>query len=170
MVFLVALSLALDAFSVSVSVGGSSKYKPITFGLYFGIFQFFMPILGYFGASGFSEYLERYSSYISAIIFFAIGAKMLNDAFKNEENQIDENIEINLPLLALATSIDAFAVGISYSFSGVGILFNAFIIGVVAFALSTVGAKLSSRISFLAGSSEIFGGTMLLLLGILALL
>ncbi len=169
MVFFVALSLALDAFSVSISVGGASKHKPILFGIYFGAFQFFMTILGYFGASGFSDYLERYSTYISAIIFFALGAKMLNDAYKNEENQVEEELNVNLPLLALATSIDAFAVGVSYSFAGVPILFNAVVIGVVAFVLSFIGAKLSSTLSFLVGGAEIFGGAVLILLGVLAL-
>ncbi|MFV0520030.1 MAG: manganese efflux pump MntP family protein [Lachnospirales bacterium] len=170
MVFFVAIGLAVDALSVAISIGGNSKNKPIMFGIYFGGFQFIMTLLGFFVGGVFEDFLLKYSSYISAIIFVSLGIKMLNDVYKNQDNNNDDELDVNLPLLALATSIDAFAVGITYSVSNENIYINALIIGIVAFVLSTLGAKLSKMLYFLMGGVEIFGAVVLILLGVLALI
>lgn len=173
---LIAIGLAMDAFAVSISSGMQLKKTDIktyiTFGLYFGIFQFIMPILGYFGSVSFSEILETYSPLVSFCLLFPIGAKMLYEALKSKdetkENQKNDNDILNpknMIMLAVATSIDAFAAGVLFQANKSDIISGSIIIGVVAFVFSAVGVYLGKKTGNLFGNkAEILGGCILILL------
>lgn len=149
-IFLMAISLAMDALAVSVSNGiAITDFKPkhaMKMGIYFGFFQFIMPIIGYIASSNLSANIKVYSSFISFTLLAIIGGKMLYEAIKNKENdEIEANTAKNLLtvkrliLLAIATSIDALAVGVSLVSLDYNILLSSIIIGLVAFIFSFLG-------------------------------
>ncbi len=173
-IFLISIGLAMDAFAVSLSSG--VNFKKITptvylkFGLFFGIFQFFMPIIGYYGATIFSNKIMSYSNVISFSLLLVVGGKMFYEAIYPHEEHTEKdpnnilNIH-NMTMLAIATSIDALAVGVVFAFSNTKIYVGAIIIGIVAFILSIVGVIIGSKIGdMLEKKAEIFGGTILIFL------
>ncbi len=173
-IFLIAIGLAMDAFAVSISSGVS--FKKITpsiffkFGLFFGFFQFLMPILGYIGATFFSYKLILFNNFISFTLLLIVGGKMLYEALnQNHENQLKDPMSIlnlnNMLMLAIATSIDALAVGVVLAFNDTNIFVASIIIGIIAFILSITGVILGSKIGDILGSkAEILGGTILIFL------
>jgi putative Mn2+ efflux pump MntP len=135
--FLIALSLSMDAFAVSIAKGLSLKkvtWKQMTwFGAWFGIFQGLMPFLGYCFAQLASGWLEQFDHWIAFILLSMIGGKMIWDSF-HEEESIDPEIGWkSMLVLAIATSIDALAVGVSFAFMSVSILPAVTLIGAVTF-------------------------------------
>lgn len=175
-VFLIALALAMDAFSIALSKGLSAKIQRIRdaakLGIAFGLFQFIMPLIGWLIAGTFADYVEKYSSYISCALLVFIGGKMLFDALKGgDDEQISSAVDLkSLIILGIATSIDALAVGITFAMDGTAILITLYyclIIGVVAAVLSFAGYFIGNKIGGIIGDKgEIIGGIVLIILGI----
>lgn len=168
--FAIAVGLAMDAFSVSLA-GGAALKKDIAktallTGLMFGLFQFAMPVIGWIVGAPISSLINPFGYWIVVALFFFIGGKMIYDAVKGEEEGVSLIGFKVLTLLAVATSIDALAVGISYGLLGEAILLPSVIIGVVAFAFSFAGVLAGHKLSDVLGSKmEIFGGVILILIG-----
>lgn len=179
-VFLIAIGLAMDAFAVSVTNGitvpGFKKKHAVTEGIYFGVFQFMMPIIGWVLGTGFRRYIENYDHWIAFALLALIGGNMIFEALKNKScPQKEEPSSAAKKLLtpqklvmqAIATSIDALAVGVSLSVMDVSILLAAVIIGVVAFVLSVAGGMLGKKIGCLFQKrAEIIGGIVLIAIGV----
>ncbi len=169
--FSIAVGLAMDAFSVSLA-GGAALKKDIAktavlTGLMFGFFQFAMPVIGWLVGAPISSIINPYGYWIVVALFFFIGGKMIYDAVKGEEEGVSLIGFKVLTLLAIATSIDALAVGISYGLIGEAIIIPSIIIGVVAFAFSFAGVLAGHKLSDVLGSKmEIFGGIVLVLIGL----
>ena len=176
----------MDAFAVSLSLGmqlPSFSTKNIFIpGVYFGLFQAIMPLLGYFLGIRFSHYIEKYSHWVSFFLLLFIGGKMLIEALKKDKlssrdfPETPENVssplsfKILLPL-ALATSIDAFAVGVSFSFIKVPVFFSSSIIGIITFLLTTTGIIISKKLGSLFNKkAEFLGGIILIFIGLKMLL
>ncbi len=145
-IFLIALSLAMDAMAVSVSVGlacrGSAARQGLRLGLWFGGFQFAMPLVGFLVGKVLSSLVEAAAPYIAFALLAFIGGRMVWDAFQPERGEEDLSQLSNgkVCLLAIATSIDALAVGVGGSLMGMDPLLSCAVIGVTAFALSFLGA------------------------------
>lgn len=173
--FVIAVGLAMDAFSVSLA-GGAALKKDIAktallTALMFGFFQFAMPVIGWLVGAPISSILDPYGYWVVVALFFFIGGKMIYDAVKGEEEGVSLIGFKVLTLLAIATSIDALAVGISYGLLGEAILLPSVIIGIVAFAFSFAGVLAGHKLSDVLGSKmEIFGGVILILIGVKFLL
>ncbi len=170
---LIAIGLAMDAFAVSISSGISLKKSSIKtylyFGAVFGFFQFLMPIIGYYGSQSFSTYFSNYTNIVSFILLFFIGAKMLYESLKGDDDEENNDSNIltfkNMCMLGIATSIDALAVGIVIQINNEPLLLNCIIIGVVAFLFSAVGVYIGKKVGNLVGSkAEILGGCILIFL------
>lgn len=174
--FLIAVSLAMDAFAVSVSNGlilpNVKKRDAVTFGLYFGLFQFFMPVIGYFLGSKLTKYVQQFDHWIAFILLCIIGFNMIKESFSDDEDDIPKEKEIlkvkNMTMLAIATSIDALAVGVTFAFIGnISIFFACSVIGIVAFALSYAGLMIGKKIGpFFKTYAERIGGLVLIGMGI----
>ena len=174
--FLIAVSLAMDAFAVSVSNGlilpNVKKRDAVTFGLYFGLFQFFMPVIGYFLGSKLTKYVKQFDHWIAFILLGIIGFNMIKESFSDDEDDIPKEKEIlkvkNMTMLAIATSIDALAVGVTFAFIGnISIFFACSVIGIVAFALSYAGLMIGKKIGpFFKTYAERIGGLVLIGMGI----
>lgn len=179
----IALALAMDAFSVSITSGMILKKAgrgALKIGLFFGGFQFIMPCLGYFLASAFSDLIVSFDHWIAFLLLAFIGGKMIWDAVsESEEEEIKNPLDTKLlTMLAVATSIDALAVGVTFATMGMGIIspillhklsliVSAGIIGIVAFLLSSAGVFIGSRFGNLFGNkAEILGGLVLIGIGV----
>ena len=175
-IFLIALSLAMDAFAVSVSTGisipGFGPRQAARIGLWCGAFQFAMPLVGWFLGSSVKTYIEAVDHWIAFGLLALIGGNMIVEAVRGgEEESLTELSVKRLFLLALATSIDALAVGITLAFEPVNILLSASVIGVVAFALAMVGGLLGHRLGQLfQRRATLLGGLVLVGIGVKILL
>lgn len=177
--FLMAVALSMDAFAVSVCKGFTVKNitpgKTITVGLYFGIFQALMPLLGYLLAGIFKEQIMEYDHWVAFLLLSGLGIKMLIEAYSKDQELPDENSDsvrflVMIPL-AVATSLDALAAGISLSFLEVDILSAVLFIGIVTFLLSLVGVKVGHAFGMkYQRKAEVAGGVILILLGVKILL
>ena len=132
------LGLGMDAFAVAVSKGLSLKTMKwkiaLVVGMYFGIFQALMPFLGYISGMKFGSFISNYSGIITFCLLLFIGINMIRETFNDESNNMDDGIKFfPMLLLSIATSIDAFAVGITFSFFEVNIFLAMFIIGIITF-------------------------------------
>jgi putative Mn2+ efflux pump MntP len=170
--FLLGLGLAMDAFAVSMSSGTTIRpfrlSDALKLALFFGGFQAFMPILGWLGGGAVSGFVSAYAPWIAFGLLVLIGCKMIYEAvYGNEEAKVSSLNYSVLFILAIATSIDAFAVGISFALLNTPILEPVIIIGTVTFFMSFCGAILGYRIGhFFENEIEIFGGLILIGLGI----
>jgi len=187
---LIAIGLSMDAFAVAICIGLSMKKvtlkKSLIIGLYFGIFQAAMPIIGYIVASQFADMITSYDHWIAFVLLSFLGGKMVVGGIRKEGNtdhgikkcdgatpEIDNN-ETEPALkpaqmlpLAVATSIDALAVGVSFAFLRVNILYTASFIGIVTLILSMVGVKIGNVFGARFKSrAEVFGGVILILIGL----
>lgn len=171
-VVLIAFSLALDAFAVSVSCGisvrGFSWRQALELGCWFGSFQFIMPLIGWFLGSRVSVYIKAFDYLVAFVLLALIGGRMILEAVKGEENAAVTSLSVGrLAALAVATSIDALAVGVPMAFMEVNILSAAAVIGLVAFALSVVGGLLGRRLGVLfRRRATIAGGLVLIGIGV----
>lgn len=178
--FLLAIGLAADAFAVSVCKGlASPSVKPkhaLLCGAWFGGFQALMPFIGYLLGRAFAKYIESIDHWIALVLLAIIGISMIREAFeKEEEGECDcENASFAprvMLVMALATSIDALAAGITLAMPGVNIVLALALIGGITFALSAVGVKIGhvfgARYRFAA---QLAGGIILILLGVKILL
>ena len=170
--FLIAVGLSMDAFAVSVCKGLAMKRctwgKAGIVGLYFGAFQALMPLLGYLLGAGFAGMIEDYDHWIAFLLLGLIGTNMIREALGGgeEEKQNDDfSFRVMLPL-AVATSIDALAVGVSFAFLQTPILKAVAVIGLTTFCFGVAGVK----IGHLFGAkyetkAELVGGVILILIG-----
>lgn len=173
---LLGIGLAMDAFAVSICKGLSMKKmnwkNTIIIALYFGIFQALMPVIGYFLGTTFEGLVTKFDHWIAFALLLAIGGSMIKEAFsKDEENKNDKVDFKTMSVLALATSIDALAVGITFAFFEVNVLLAVTIIGLITFIISIIGVKIGNRFGDKYQSkAELMGGIILILLGIKILL
>ena len=172
---LIALSLAIDACAVSASTALSLPNfrlrHALTMGVWFGAFQFAMPVLGWLLGTGISSYIQAVDHFIAFGLLAFIGGRMVVGSLRGgdvEETAGGELSVRRLCLLAIATSIDALAVGVSMAFmADVNILLSALVIGVVAFLLSVAGGLLGNRLGALFRSrAELVGGLVLIAIGV----
>jgi putative Mn2+ efflux pump MntP len=175
--FLLAVGLSMDTFAVAVCFGLTMKdvtlKKSLTVGLYFGIFQAVMPLLGYLAANSFTGYIIAYSHWIVFVLLCFIGGKMIAGGFKKEGCSGDEvslKPAFMLPF-AFATSVDALAVGVSFAFLRVNVIPAVVFIGIITFALSIAGLKIGNLFGLTFKSkAEFTGGVILILVGVKILL
>lgn len=171
-ILLISISLAMDAFAVSICKGVSMKKmnwkKAIIIGLYFGGYQMLMPIIGYMLGKGFENVVASIDHWIAFILLAGIGANMIKEAFSDESDKVNDNIDVKtMILLAIATSIDALAVGITFAFLKVNLILAISLIGIVAFTLSVIGTKIGNRFGDKYGNKAcLVGGVILILMGI----
>ena len=173
--FILAVGLSMDAFAVSICKGlslGKIKAKHMCIaGAWFGGFQALMPLIGYFLGSFFAEAITKYDHWIAFVLLVLIGGNMIKEAFGKEE-ELNNAMDVKtMFLLAVATSIDALAVGVTLAFLQVQIVPAIIFIGVVTFAFSAVGIKIGSIFGTKYKSkAELVGGIVLVLIGIKILL
>lgn len=167
-----AVALSMDAFAVSVSKGLSTpnlrlKHGLIT-GAYFGGFQALMPLIGFFLASSFAEYIKRFDHWVAFGLLALIGANMLREALSKEEEKINESFSFRAMLpLAIATSIDALATGVSFAVTDTNIWLAISLVGVTTFAFSAAGVKTGNVFGLKYKSkAEVIGGLILILMGV----
>lgn len=170
--FVIAVGLSMDAFAVSICKGLSvQELKPrhaVTAGLYFGGFQAAMPLLGYLLGKSFQSVIESVDHWIAFALLAAIGINMIYEALKKDEEKQDASFGFKSMIpLAVATSIDALAVGVTFAFLQVSIVPAVSFIGVITFILSAVGVKVGNVFGEKYKSrAEIFGGSVLIAMGI----
>lgn len=173
--FILAVGLSMDAFAVSVCKGlslGKIRVKHMCIaGLWFGGFQALMPLIGYFLGSFFADNIEKYDHWVAFILLFFIGANMMKESFEKDE-ELDNSMTVkSMFLLAIATSIDALAVGVTFAFLNVDIIPAVSFIGIVTFVCSAVGVKIGSIFGTKYKSkAELCGGIILILIGLKILL
>lgn len=173
---LIALSLAMDAFAVSVSTGiaipGFGPKQAARIGAWCGFFQFAMPLAGWFLGSSVKAYIEAVDHWIAFGLLALIGGSMIREALSGGEEEAVTDLSVKrLFLLALATSIDALAVGVTFAFMEVNILLSSAVIGIVAFALAMLGGLLGHRLGQLfQRRATLLGGLVLVGIGIKILL
>lgn len=172
-ILLIAVGLAMDAFAVSICAGTNklTNGRRPTFRLsfHFGLFQFMMPVIGWFLGTGVQSYISEYDHWIAMILLSFVGIKMIKSGF--DKNEISKNGDLskgmNLLILSIATSIDALAVGISFAMLQTEIWFPSVIIGIVTACLSVLGVQLGNKLGTKFGKKmEIIGGIILILIGI----
>lgn len=171
-VFLVGLGLSMDAFAAAVCKGLAIKKnfleKSLVIALFFGVFQGLMPYIGYLLGSIFAEKLQAIDHWIAFILLGIIGINMIREARDKtcpiEEDRLDIK---NLFVLAIATSIDALAVGVSFAFLEIKISLAVLVIGLTTFAISFVGVQIGKFFGIaLKDKAQITGGIILILLGV----
>ena len=173
---LFAVSLSMDAFAVAICVGLKMPAfkQALTVGLYFGVFQAGMPIAGYYAASLFSEAIAGYDHWIVFVLLGYIGGKMIYEGLKKDDVHTHKEYSLKLAgmlPLAFATSVDAMAAGISFSFLHVEIIPSAALIGLTTFTISVIGVKIGSAVGKkFKSKAEIAGGIVLVLIGLKILL
>lgn len=172
--FILAVGLSMDAFAVSICKGLamnkiSFKQAGIV-GVWFGGFQALMPALGFLLGKTFADFVDMFADWIAFILLALIGANMIKEAFsKEEENENDSLAFKEMLILAIATSIDAFAVGVSFAFMGIGSLIvpAVLFIGITTFILSAVGVKVGNVFGVkYKAKAELAGGVVLILIGV----
>lgn len=191
-IILIGLGLSMDAFAVSVSNGMAIKElrlgKALRIGLFFGGFQALMPILGWVAGFQFKDYIVSFDHWIAFALLAFIGIKMIREALENKEEGVcgcTEEVAVSkhemhqdkssedalsfkcLVVLAIATSIDALAVGVSFAFLKVSILQSAVLIGLITLFICTAGVYIGKKFGdLLKKQAEIAGGTILILIGL----
>lgn len=173
----ISVALSMDAFSVSICKGLATKRFSIKTallcGLWFGGFQALMPLVGYFIGSQFEHFITSIDHWIAFGLLLIIGINMMREALGEEESSSGDSCSCDntgfktMLMLAVATSIDALAVGVTFAFLKVNIWFSVAVIGVVTFLFSFVGVKIGNIFgSRYSKAAEITGGVILILLGV----
>lgn len=171
-IILVSVALAMDAFAVSVCKGLSIKKmnwkKAALAGVYFGGFQALMPMIGFFLGNSFESLVTSIDHWIAFVLLGIIGGKMVKESFDTGiENYNDDMTPKTMTLLAIATSIDALAVGITFAFLKVNVFFAVILIGIITFVLSVFGVKIGNKFGDkYERKAELAGGVILILMGI----
>ena len=170
--FIIAVGLSMDALAVAICKGLSmakmSWRKGIIVGLWFGGFQALMPLIGYLLGAQFESKITAFDHWIAFILLGLIGGNMIREGVSGDEEKTDDSVSIKSMLpLAIATSIDALAVGVTFAFLRVNIIYAVSFIGVITFLLSTVGVKVGNVFGARYKSkAEIAGGVSLILMGL----
>lgn len=174
--FLIAVGLSMDAFAVTVCKGLAMPKctfkKAAIVGLWFGGFQALMPAIGYILGAQFQEAIASIDHWIAFVLLALIGGNMIHEALDNDEEEADASLDVKtMFLLAVATSIDALAIGITFAFLKVNIIPAVCFIGIVTFIISFAGVKIGNVFGVrYKNKAEIVGGVILILLGLKILL
>lgn len=174
--FLIAVGLSMDAFAVSVCKGLAMPKctfkKAAIVGLWFGGFQALMPAIGYVLGAQFQETIASIDHWIAFVLLALIGGNMIHEALDNDEEEADASLDVKtMFLLAVATSIDALAIGITFAFLKVNNIPAVCFIGIVTFIISFAGVKIGNVFGVrYKNKAEIVGGVILILLGLKILL
>lgn len=169
-IFLLAIGLAMDAFSVSITRGLTMKFNvkhALVIALFFGGFQAIMPVLGWISGIQLQQFVSTLAPWIAFILLSIIGIKMIYEGFSDDEDKTENFSLKELLILSIATSIDAFVVGITFAFLNTSIIEPIIIIGLVTFVLSFIGVYIGKNIGHLFENKiEIFGGLILVGIGL----
>jgi putative Mn2+ efflux pump MntP len=176
-IFFIAVSMAMDAFAVCLGAGTqeyTSSPRPVfRLSFHFGLFQFLMPVIGWFAGTTIVGYISAYDHWVAFGLLAFVGLRMIRSGFDphSEEHKKDPSRGWTLILLAFATSIDALAIGFSLAVVGVTIWYPALLIGVVTGLISWLGVYLGNRLGQKFGKRmEIIGGLILIIIGLRILL
>jgi putative Mn2+ efflux pump MntP len=168
--FVLAVGLSMDAFAVSICKGLALRRitpgKMIIVGLWFGSFQAIMPVLGYLLGVQFSDYIRSVDHWVAFVLLLVIGINMIREARSSEEGA-DASLSLRkMSVLAVATSIDALAIGVTFAFLQVNLVLAISCIGLITFTLSVIGVKVGNVFGTKYRSkAEFAGGAILILLG-----
>lgn len=169
-IVLTSIGLGMDAFAVSICKGLSIKnysiYKSIIVGLYFGLFQGIMPLIGYVLGSGFTNIISDFDHYIIFILLFGIGFNMIRDGLSNDVINLNDLVTFKEMFpLAVATSVDALAVGITCAFLKINIIKMILIISTITFIMTFIGVKIGNAVGIkYEKKAQIIGGLILIIL------
>lgn len=173
---LIAVGLSMDAFAVALSKGLCAKQcgtrHAVIVGAYFGIFQAVMPLIGYFFGVQFMDRINAYDHWVVFGLLLIIGLNMIRESFSKEEKLGNGSFGFkSMIIMALATSIDALAVGITFALLHASIVPSVLTIGAITFGLSYLGVKLGAALGpRFKSAAEIVGGIILILIGVKVLL
>jgi manganese efflux pump family protein len=169
-VFVLAVALSMDAFAVAIGLGSKENSKGLALkaGFFFGVFQGLMPFIGYLGGRGVLAWVDAYAHWIAFALLSLIGAKMIYEGLQEGiEADIKAVTNKMMLILAIATSIDAMAAGFSLTLLNVNAYLACLVIGVTTFCFSWAGVQIGKNSgTWLESRAEIFGGTVLILMGI----
>ena len=174
--FLLAVGLSMDALAVAICKGLSIRQLKVRHalivGLWFGVFQALMPAIGYFLGSAFTELITAVDHWIAFVLLAIIGGNMIREALSGDEEDCNPSLAFpGMFMLAVATSIDALAVGITFAFLRVNIVAAVLFIGVCTFFISAAGVKIGNVFGTrFKAKAELFGGCVLVLIGLKILL
>ena len=173
---LLAIGLSMDAFAVSICKGLSVsrlQFKHVLLcGVWFGVFQALMPTIGYFLGARFSHYLEAYDHWVAFVLLALIGCNMIREAVSGKEEEVNASFGVKAMLaLAVATSIDALAAGVTFAFLEAPVFLYTILIGCITCVISMAGVKIGNKFGErYKNKAEITGGVILILLGLKILL
>ena len=171
-ILLTSLGLAMDAFAVSICKGLSMKKfdikKGLIIGMYFGLFQGLMPLIGYLLGSAFQDVITTIDHWIAFVLLGLIGFNMLKEGLSKECDVVNDKVNFKEMLpLAIATSIDALAVGITFAFLKVNIIISILSIGLITFVMSFIGSKIGNKVGCkYQKKAQIMGGIILIIIGL----
>lgn len=173
-IIFLAIGLAMDAFSVSITRGLTLKCNikyALIIAIFFGCFQAFMPVLGWLSGIQLQNVISQLAPWIAFLLLLAIGIKMIYEAFNTDEDVCKTFSLKELFILSVATSIDAFAVGVTFAILNTPIITPIIVIGLVTFILSFIGVYIGKNIGHLFENKiEVLGGLILILIGFKILL
>lgn len=171
----IGIGLSMDAFAVaiaaSIALGKLSGRQMFRLSFHFGLFQAFMPIIGWFAGRGVGAWIVQWDHWVAFILLLGIGAKAIYEALSTNDDEEDEASDptrgLKLVGLSTATSIDALAVGLSFALLDVNLVFPCICIGLITGSLTLVGMRMGSRLGLRFGSRvEIIGGLVLIGIGL----
>ena len=175
-ILLIGIGLAMDAFAVSICKGLSMKKmnwkNAVIIALYFGVFQALMPLIGYFLGMTFESIVTTFDHWVAFALLTLIGGGMIKESFDSVDEKKNDRVDFKtMVVLAIATSIDALAVGITFAFFDVNIVLAVSIIGIITFIISVLGVKIGNRFGDkYQNKAQLMGGIILVLLGFKILL
>lgn len=172
--FILAIGLSMDAFAVAISKGLSMKKmsfkNAIIIGLYFGLFQAGMPLIGYFLGTKFQDKITAFDHWVAFFLLGFIGINMIREALSSDDEDDEKCVSLDfktMSVLAIATSIDALAVGVTFAFFKVSIISAVALIGITTFTLSILGVKIGNVFgSKYKSKAEFVGGLILIGMGV----
>lgn len=173
---ILAVGLSMDAFAVSICKGLSIQRlklrHAVTVGLWFGVFQALMPSIGYLLGYAFADLIAAVDHWIAFVLLAIIGGNMIRESLGKDEEDCNPSLAFGeMLMLAVATSIDALAVGVTFAFLRVNLLPAVTLIGVCTFLISAVGVKIGNAFgSRYKSKAELLGGVVLVLIGLKILL
>ncbi len=175
-IFLLSVALAMDSFSISITRGmlPKSNFKDaFTIALFFGVFQAIMPVMGWFAGEQLAVVVSFWGPFLGFLLLLLIGGKMVYEGIiQDEDEELCKIFSIKeILILSVATSIDAFAVGVTFAFLKISILLPVVMIGLVTFGMSFLGVYIGKKVGHLfEGRIEIIGGIILIGIGFKILL
>lgn len=172
-IFFIALSMAMDAFAVSLGVAAARQCEgprpTFRLSFHFGLFQFLLPVIGWFAGMTVEHYIQSFDHWLAFGLLAFVGGRMILAGFRTEEEsrKNDPSRGWNMILLSVTVSIDALAIGLSLALINVDIWYPAVVIGIVTGLMSLIGLRLGSKLGEKFGKRmEIIGGLVLILIGV----